>query len=123
MNQELQDKINKAIEESMPSQVADALRQRLEEANEERAMLEIARQSTKLEAASAKNWKESSDAWKEKHNAVVDAHAALDKREAEIMARETQLEVVILKAKLEAEQKVSQRAWDFMQVLARNPIV
>lgn len=112
----LDNKIRAAIEESLPKQVGDSLRKRLEEADK-------AEEDLKQANKEIERYKKENDTLQEKLSAQLKleiSQKGLSTREAALSERENKLEITLLKAQLESEQAKSEFGFKVALGLVRN---
>ncbi len=105
-----------AIERQLPSAVGDVLRARLEQADNDKKLLE---QAT---AKIARMTGDAADLQRQvaQQAAELEKHGKLAEREAKVLERERTQDLADLKVKLEAEQRFGQQVATALQGLVRN---
>lgn len=113
---ELQDKINKAIDEALPAELGKVLRARIDLVDQ------LEKENKDLEAVGFSQSKRirELEALNAEQNKMLAGHKALDIREGEVKSREIRLDVTALEVKLDAEKRVSSALDGALKGLVRN---
>jgi len=116
MSGELQDKINKAIDEALPAELGNALRKRLAFLDE--AITENTALKSKLDNLNGENKRLLERATSLDQSLARHAHLAI--REGAVQLREDRINMFELEAKLKAEERVAAGYKEILGGLVRN---
>lgn len=112
----MKDEINAIIEKNLPAQVGEALKKRLEQADNDAAKISVMTEQVKSE-------RETSDSLRaeiREYEKFNDRNAALDKREKDLAERERLQEVTELKTQVVEANKRADMVVNFTSGLVRN---
>lgn len=107
------------IDKNMPAMVGEALKARLQQADEDKAQLA---HTTKLYKEKCETIRDL-EAQKDKLREALNKHVELEKREDAVREREIKQEVELLKVQIEAQKRIASAGWEFLNTLAKNPTV
>lgn len=119
MSEELNAEIRAAIDKSLPAQVGQALRARLEQAEaNEKALKALGDAKEQLRSQLKTCEKDLAEALE-----LLKTHEMLAVREKKVTEREIRSDLTLLQTKFEASEKSKAELFDLMKVVFKNPTI